>query len=152
MDNVKKKLYDDIRSEDENLANGKPLLRHRPIFLISELSFSPPTDVWETENEIRVLMEIGKLHKTDLKIGYSEGNLIIAGERPEPEFPEAEKPLRIHKKEIDYGPFSIKIKMNTRILADSIRADYQNGFLAIRLGKDSSGSESADKYIPVNIE
>lgn len=125
--------------------------KSRPIYFIHESAFVPPSDVWETEERIIILMEIARLDLKKLNITYQGGYLIIEGERNEPEFGIPEKMVKIHKKEIEYGQFRIRVKMNTRIQARACTAEYQDGMLKIILPKDLQIRNAAGYSIPVKV-
>lgn len=109
-----------------------------PIILTSEKRWHPPTDVFETQEEFIVVMDVAYVRQEDIQLTYENGLLTISGNRREWHIPERR---HYHKMEIDYGPFERKIKINSRIAANAIRACYDNGFLVIRLKKDLSKSQ-----------
>jgi HSP20 family protein len=106
-----------------------------PILLTSEKRWHPPTDVFETEAEYIVVMDIANVKQEDIQLTYEGGVLTVSGVRRE--FQISEK-RHYHKMEIDFGPFERKIKINARIVDNSIKACYDNGFLIIKLTKDST--------------
>jgi HSP20 family molecular chaperone IbpA len=123
----------------------------RPILLISDLSFSPATDVWETRKSIFILIEIAGISKENLNIIYQEGIVIIKGERREPDFRIKSHISKYYQKEVEFGEFKIKIKMNTRIRSDKIRANYEEGFLFIELPKSGSNKKLKSIKVPLKI-
>ncbi len=106
-----------------------------PILLTSEKRWHPPTDVFETDEEFTVVMDIAYVRQEDIQLTYEGGVLTVSGIRRE--FQVSGK-RHYHKMEIDFGPFERKIKINARIMDSSIKACYDNGFLVIRLKKDSA--------------
>ncbi len=126
------------QSEDEmefifsNFFNSK-----YPILLTSEKRWHPPTDVFETDEEFIVVMDVAYARQEDIQLSYESGVLRVTGNRRE--FQVGCK-RHYHKMEIDFGPFERKIKINARIADSSIKACYDNGFLVIRLKKDTSKS------------
>lgn len=135
---IKRKETSRQHSEDEmefifsNFFNSK-----YPILLTSEKRWHPPTDVFETDEEFTVVMDVAYVRQEDIQLTYEGGILTVSGIRRE--FQVSEK-RHYHKMEIDFGPFERKIKINARIVESSIKACYDNGFLIIRLKKDSSRS------------
>jgi HSP20 family protein len=125
---------------------------NRPILFSCDTSFSPPTDVWETVDEIFIVMEIGGLNSRDFEINYSGGYLIVKGHRREKENLVHSSIVKFHKKEIDYGEFQVKIKMNNRIRESGISAKYLDGILAIILAKDTQSPKLESIQIPVDKE
>ena len=150
MDDIKRKIYKEFKL-DKHLSGSSVLLqeRNRPILFVSDTSLTPPTDVWETTDEIYVVMEIAGMDLKKLKIEYSAGYLIVEGERNEPELFLQTTIVKFHKKEIDYGHFRVKIKMNTRIKTDEIEAQYNEGMLTVVLKKDPQTGEDVNISVPV---
>lgn len=151
MENIKRKIYKEFQAID-SANNVEFVTGKRPILYVSDFSFTPPTDVVESEDSVYVIMEIAALPQSHLSISYREGYLIIKGERKESRLSKDVKVVKYHKKEIDYGPFLVKIKMNTRIDKDRISAEYKDGMLLVTLPKNVSRTVSKDREIPINIK
>jgi HSP20 family protein len=152
MDDVKKKIYKELKVID--VAESKDMEAYpgkRPILYVSDFSFSPPTDVWETEQMICIVMEIAALGLEDFFINYRDGFLVIEGERKQPEPETQDKIIKYYKKELDFGKFLVKIKMNTRIDKEKISASYENGLLKVNLPKNIHGKVRHDIEIPVKM-
>jgi HSP20 family protein len=153
MENVKRKIYKEFQVIDSSeRIEMEPTTGKRPILYVSDFSFSPPTDVYESEEAVFVVMEIAALSQQNLGISYREGYLVIEGERKESKTTRELKITKYHKKEIDYGPFLVKIKMNTRIDKDKISADYKEGMLVVTLPKNVSRMQSKNMEIPITIK
>ena len=153
MENIKRKIYREFqvidtaeRTEMES-PGGK-----RPILYVSDFTFSPPADVYESKDAVFVVMEIAGLSQQNLGISYRDGYLVIEGERKEPKTTKEIKVTKYHKKEIDYGPFLVKIKMNTRIDKEKIVADYKDGMLLVTMPKNVSRMVSMNLDIPITIK
>jgi len=151
MENIKRKIYKEFQAID-SADNIEFVTGKRPILYVSDFSFTPPTDVVESDDSVYVIMEIAALTQSNLSISYREGYLIIKGERKESRLGKDVKVVKYHKKEIDYGPFLVKIKMNTRIDKDRISADYSDGMLLVTLPKNVSRTVSKDREIPITIK
>lgn len=151
MDNLKRKIFKEFQMNKNQNETGisRGSGGKRPIFYSTETSFSPPTDVWESENEIYIMMEIAGLDLNDLDIHYSSGKLLIEGQRRESASERQSSIIQFHKKEIDYGTFRVKIKMNSRIEESGIFAGYKDGILSIILKKDTEGRKTGSIRIPV---
>ena len=115
-----------------------------PSIYRKELSWKPATDVYETESDYVVVMELAQIKTEEISITFQEGVLLIRGVRKAVPPPE---PRRYHKMEINYGPFERRIAIPSEIDLEGLSAKYSNGFLEIRLPKRKvSGLDS------VNIE
>ncbi len=90
----------------------------------------PPTDVYETENEVVVRIEIAGMREDDFTI-YLEGrSLQVRGMR-------ADIPGRrsYHQMEIRHGEFSSEVTLPFDVNLENIEAVYSAGFLKINLPK-----------------
>src|SRR4030043_187581 len=103
-----------------------------PSIYRNELCWKPPTDVYETDENFVVIMELAQMKAEDVIITYQEGVLSIRGVRKA--IPPGER-RRYHKMEINYGPFERKIVIPGEVDMDQFSAHYANGFLEIRLPK-----------------
>lgn len=90
----------------------------------------PPTDVFETSDNIVVKVEVAGMAEDDFVITFSERRLIIAGIRRDPS-----AKLGYHQMEIPYGEFRTDVYVSEAVDVDSIEASYENGFLLLTLPK-----------------
>jgi len=103
-----------------------------PLPLESGSAWLPPLDVYETDNEFIVKLEIPGVKKQDIQIGFSENVLTISGTR-------CDETLGIEIKyvqmEIAYGEFQRRIAFHTPIDQNAIKAQYSDGFLKVVVPK-----------------
>ncbi len=92
----------------------------------------PPTDVFETAEEVVVKVEVAGVSKKDLKVTFDKDCLLIRGHREE-QFPE--KTVAVTQMEVEYGVFERKLVIRQTVDADNIDATYNDGFLIVRLPK-----------------
>ncbi len=92
--------------------------------------WSPPTDVYETQNEYVVRVEVAGILETNLEISFENGILIISGNRPD-----VSERRAYHQMEIHFGKFSTAISVPGSIDLDSSSAEYKDGFLMVRMSK-----------------
>lgn len=93
-------------------------------------SYRPPVDVIELEKDFIIRVEIAGMQEKDFDIKYEQGILTVLGNRKDPN-----KANTFHQMEIRYGEFRIDIQLNNPIIANSITAEYENGFLEINMNK-----------------
>jgi len=93
-------------------------------------AWSPPTDVYETENEYVVRVEIAGMREEEFEITVENNFLMISGNRPD--IPERRA---YQQMEIRFGKFETVVGVPGPIDLDSSRADYAEGFLTIKLPK-----------------
>ncbi len=90
----------------------------------------PATDVYETENEIVVRVEIAGMNEDDFSIELNDHYLSIHGIRPD--IPERRA---YHQMEIRFGEFNTEIELPSPVQAGNVEAVYRDGFLRIVLPK-----------------
>lgn len=96
------------------------------------LAWAPPTDVYETETELVVTMDIAGIDERQISVA-ADGRLIsIRGVRHEVS-PRCKK--HFHKMEIEVGPFQRQIQMPVACDLETLSTTYSNGLLEIRIRK-----------------
>jgi HSP20 family protein len=96
------------------------------------------TDVFETEEEIVVIVEVAGIDQGEIKLTLEKGFLIIRGFRREVHG--LYKKRQYYTMEIDYGPFERIIRLPDSILSNEVQAQMKNGLLVITV-KKSFGTE-----------
>ncbi len=92
--------------------------------------WSPPTDVYETETDYVVRVEVAGIRETDLDISFDNGILVINGVRPD-----VNERRAYHQMEIHFGKFSTAIGVPGPIDVEKSTAEYKDGFLRVRMPK-----------------
>jgi HSP20 family protein len=139
-----KKGTDEMRDQIQRLM-GDLLKDAKPLGYQPDPSFHPPMDVYETENELVVVMEIAGMRAEDIHVVFEKDTLAISGERVEV----CSSPkIRLHQMEIDYGDFYRTLYIPFPLKADEIRAVYRQGFLTVTIPKRK---ETGPKVVEVNI-
>ena len=111
-------------------------------------SFAPPVDVYETEEEVVVRMEIAGIDPTaiDIMIMREERLVTIRGERRDPA---AGQPRNYHNMEIECGLFSRQIRLPAEVDETRASAHYSEGFLVVALPKAKSPGASG-RSVPLD--
>lgn len=92
----------------------------------------PPTDVYETDENVVVKVELAGMRVEDFTISFADRRLSVAGNRPDPEG------KRIYQNmEIRYGPFCTEVLVGWALDQSAITATYEGGFLYIMLPKET---------------
>jgi len=108
----------------EMVAPGRwVLVRHAP-------TWRPPTDVYETDENVIVRVEIAGMKETDLSVTLADRMLVISGIRHDPS-----SKVAYHQMEINYGEFRTEVHLHWAIDRDGIEASYVDGFLQVVLPK-----------------
>jgi HSP20 family protein len=96
-------------------------------------AWRPPTDVYETEEDIVVRVEVAGMQEDDFTIELDGRFLSIRGIRPD-----THERRAFHQMEIQFGEFSSDVELLSPVIAAEVRADYENGFLHVVLPKARS--------------
>lgn len=99
---------------------------------ITRNAWSPPTDVYETETDFVVQMEIAGVQEGAFRTTFENSVLTVRGVRAD-EAKAGRKRFRLM--EINRGYFERCVVFKERIDAGAIRASYKDGFLRIVLPK-----------------
>ncbi len=95
-------------------------------------TWSPSMDIYETDDDLVILLEAAGLQENSLQLHAVENRLILGGERRLKE----EAPIaRYHQLEIQFTPFQKTIVLPGRIDEKHVNAEYKNGLLSIRVKK-----------------
>jgi HSP20 family protein len=97
---------------------------------MSEAVWRPPTDVYETDDSVVVVVEIAGLSEGDYTVTLSGRTLLISGERRDP----AER-LAYQQMEIRHGRFRTQVHLPWALESQGQQASYANGFLKVVLSK-----------------
>ena len=92
--------------------------------------WSPPTDVYETEKDYVVRVEIAGMREEEFEITVENNFLMISGSRPD--LPERRA---YQQMEIRFGKFETAVGLPGPVDLDSSQADYSEGFLTVTLPK-----------------
>jgi HSP20 family protein len=94
------------------------------------LAWAPPMDVYETETELIVTMDIAGMDVREISVLTDGGVITIRGVRREVS-PRCKK--HFHKMEIPVGPFQRSIQMPVPCEVQTISTSYTKGLLEVRL-------------------
>lgn len=117
-------------------ASEFPLLSEQRAFS----NMSPSVDVYETDKEFKIDLEIPGLKKEDLKIRLEDDYLTISGERSF-EKTDSDKKHRYRRMERSYGSFTRSFELPEGIDTSKIEANYDNGVLKVSVPKPEHTEE-----------
>lgn len=92
--------------------------------------WTPPMDIFETENELVMRMDVPDINMQDVDIRMENDTLTIRGER---KFDQAQGTA--HRIERSYGTFARSFSLPKSVDTEKVRADYRGGVLTITLPK-----------------
>lgn len=93
-------------------------------------NWRPPTDVYETESNVIIRVEVAGMREAEFSVSLDEKILSIKGVRSD----ENER-RAYHQMEIRFGEFSTNVELHWAIDHEEIEAEYDDGFLKIMLPK-----------------
>ena len=104
----------------------------------------PPCDIYETENEIVLKMELPEMKKEDVRVSIENNTLTLRGER---KFEAKVERENYHRVERNYGQFLRRFSVPSSIDGKAILAEFKQGVLTVTLPKN----ETASRGIQVKI-
>jgi len=134
-----------IQEEMDLLFNHFYELRYPPM-LISERIWRPPMDVYETDNEVLIVIEVAGMRNEDFNITVKDDVLTIQGQRM---MGEEQRKAYYRNMEINFGPFERNVYLPQSANTNDISASYRDGFLVIKVGK---GPRKLPQELTIKIE
>jgi HSP20 family protein len=92
--------------------------------------WSPPTDVYETEENYVIKVEIAGMRDEDFDVAFENNILLISGYRSD-----LNERRAYHQMEIRFGRFELAVEVPVPIDIEKATAEYKDGFLTIMLPK-----------------
>jgi HSP20 family protein len=91
----------------------------------------PPTDVYETENELVVKVEIAGMRDGDFHVSLDDRRLTISGIRNSG----VRERRAYYQIEVPSGEFQTEVELPVPIDPASVQAEYDDGYLRIMMSK-----------------
>lgn len=95
-------------------------------------TFGPPMDVYQTDADVIVELQMPKIDPKNVKISIEEGILRIEGQSEETQ---EDKGKNYFRREIRSGSFARAISLPVPVKEDSVEATYEHGILKISMPK-----------------
>jgi HSP20 family protein len=128
----------DLLEEMDVLSAGMERLFYRlfhptlPLKMLSEPSWQPLTDIYETDGSFVMKMELPGVKADHVEIHLENDRLLIRGIRREERASEIKA---YHQMEISYGRFERIILLRAAVARDEISAHFEDGFLKVTIPK-----------------
>jgi HSP20 family protein len=97
-------------------------------------SWTPPIDVYETEDRYVIAAEVPGLARQDVDLALEDTRLTIRGQRVDRPATAADV-VHFHQVERGHGSFARTFEFASKIDIDAVEADLTNGVLTITLPK-----------------
>ncbi len=107
-------------------------------------TWEPNTDIFETEDNVFIRVELAGVTQEDISIKVKNGKLLITGVR---ESVQTEDQIYFHQMEIHCGEFNKVISLPPSLEHNEIDAQLQDGLLEIRISKKGQPVE-----IPITVD
>jgi HSP20 family molecular chaperone IbpA len=98
-------------------------------------TWTPPCDIYETEKEIVLKMELPQMRKEDVHVTIENNVLTLRGER---KFEAAVKRENYHRIERKYGEFMRIFTLSTFVEGSKVVAEFKEGVLTVTLPKSAA--------------
>lgn len=111
---------------------GDVVSRKPPVVRFSPKTWQPAIDVYETDKDVVVLVELAGLKEDEIEVVVHDNILIIKGERKD-----SKQGIKrtYSQMEILWGPFERDITLPANVNVNQIKAFYEAGFLEVVLPK-----------------
>ena len=117
---------------DEPVMRRGFVLTKNVSYWISDLGWSPNTDIFETDEALVIRLELAGVERDHMELTLRDNTLTVRGYRHSS--PHGQR-VYFHQAEISYGPFEKVIVLPERVIPGSIEARYREGFLEITIDK-----------------
>ena len=141
MVRVKKGLLGELDSLHRRMERIMESVMHRGS--AGQGDWFPPADLYETDSEVIVVLEVAGIDPETLDVTLEENMLRVLGRRKE--LPVRRSCMALHQMEIEYGPFERLFSVPSRLDGDGAIARLDNGFLEIRIPKLERSKEGANR-------
>jgi HSP20 family protein len=128
-----------VRKSSTTLLETRREMLHAVSWHVRSNIWSPPTDVYETEEAYVVRVEIAGMREDDFEVLLENNTLLISGSRPD--FTERRA---YQQMEIRFGKFSTALNLPGPVNIELARAEYKDGFLTVVLPKATSNQIEAE--------
>jgi HSP20 family protein len=122
-----------VRKSFSTSTETRREILHAVSWQVRSTTWSPPTDVYETEEYCVVKVEIAGVRDEDFEVAFENNVLMIRGNRPD-----RNERRAYHQMEIRFGRFEIAVEIPVVVDIEKAKAEYKDGFLVIILPKVNS--------------
>ena len=121
-----------VRKSFPAIVEARREILHAISWQVRSSVWTPPTDVYETEDGFVIKVEVAGMREEDFEVAVENNVLMIGGSRSDPNERRA-----YHQMEIRSGRFEFAIELPSPVEVEMATAEYKDGFLMINLPKAS---------------
>ena len=122
-------LSDDMENDTLLDSSTDQQVAKRWVVMRQSNVWRPPTDVFELEDRLVVMVEIGGMRDGEFNVVLQDRRLMISGVRRRA----IHDHLAFHQMEVRYGEFRTEVTLPWPISRDGVSATYREGFLRVEL-------------------
>ena len=122
-----------IRKTLPTIVEARREIYHALSWHVRASVWAPPTDIYETEENFVVRIEMAGMRDEDFEVAVENNMLMISGNRPD-----LNERRAYHQMEIRFGKFEVAIEIPVPVVIDRATAEYKDGFLRMQLPKANS--------------
>ena len=124
--------FSDIHEHIQRLMD-EMLSVSRPFITSQTTAWVPDADVYETKEEIVIVINLAGVKKEDIEVFLYEDYIYVKGIRYQPV--KEREVIRYHQLELGYGEFERAFRVPAPVNRNSIEASWSDGILMIRMKK-----------------
>jgi HSP20 family protein len=94
----------------------------------------PPTNIFQKGDDFVAVIELPGMGKSDLQIEAKDNTIRISGKKAM----DYDQNASVHRRERVFGTFDRTISLPVQVDADTIRAEYRDGILALFIPRAAS--------------
>jgi HSP20 family protein len=128
-----------VRKSGTTLLETRREVLHAVSWQVRSNVWSPPTDVYETEEAYVACVEIAGMREDDFEVMVENNTLLISGSRPDYTERRAYQQM-----EIRFGKFSTAVNLPGPVDIEQARAEYKDGFLTVIIPKATPNQNKAE--------
>jgi HSP20 family protein len=119
-----------VRKSGTPLMETRREVLHAVSWHVRASVWSPPTDMYETEEAYVSRVEIAGMREDDFEVLVENNTLLISGSRQD-----YTERRAYHQMEIRFGKFSTAISLPGPVNMEQARAEYKDGLLTVIIPK-----------------
>lgn len=119
-----------IRKSHPTIVEARREVYHAVTWHVRASAWSPPTDIYETEQNLVVRVELAGIKEEDFEVAVEGNVLMIGGHRSD-----SNERRAYHQMEIRFGKFEIAVDIPVPVQLEGASAHYKDGLLVVQLPK-----------------
>jgi HSP20 family protein len=119
-----------VRKSVSAITETRREILHTVSWHVRSSIWSPPTDVYETQENYVIKVEIAGMRDEDFDVAFENNILLISGYRSD-----LNERRAYHQMEIRFGRFELAVEIPVVLDIERATAEYKDGFLAVVLPK-----------------